>query len=222
MNSSWDTSQAHSVYHFDNTQRDARWDAVHGLGRFSPCWDAELEEIIEKSRPATWETRGYKAQGADIPREDLAAEEHDLERVGADPKMTITHLNWNIPPVLKRMSDLFALDDCMNRIHVQKPGELWNLHIDKLGKWAPKDPDSVVRIMIQLTDWQPGQFWEFGNYHWNQWCAGDVVIFDWRNVPHSTANAGHHARVTFQITGVKTAQTEEFLKTLRNTAAYNI
>ena len=65
--------------------------------------------------------------------------------------------------------------------------------------------------MIQLTDWQPGQFWEFGNYHWNQWTAGDVVTFDWQNMPHSTANAGHHPRVTLQLTGVKTSDTYDFL-----------
>jgi hypothetical protein len=102
----------------------------------------------------------------------------------------------------------------MERIHVQMPGEVWNLHIDKLQKWCPEDPSRVMRIFVQLTDWAPGQFWEYGNYHWNQWCAGDVSTFDWANIPHSTANAGHSPRVTFQLTGVKTAKTEEFLKTL--------
>ena len=99
----------------------------------------------------------------------------------------------------------------MNRIHVQLTGELWNLHIDKLYKWAPENPDSVMRIMIQLTDWKPGQFWEYGNYHYNQWKAGDVTTFDWQNMPHSTANAGYHPRVTFQLTGIKTAKTQEML-----------
>ena len=100
-------------------------------------------------------------------------------------------------------------------IHVQMPGEVWNLHIDKLGKWCPEDPSRVMRIFVQLTDWQPGQFWEFGNYHWNQWSAGDVTCFDWQNMPHSTANAGHHPRVTLQITGVITEQTKKFLAELK-------
>jgi hypothetical protein len=71
----------------------------------------------------------------------------------------------------------------MERIHVQRPGEVWNLHIDKLQKWCPEDPSSVGRYFVQLTDWQPGQFWEYGNYHWNQWRAGDVSTFDWANMP---------------------------------------
>ena len=99
----------------------------------------------------------------------------------------------------------------MSRIHVQLPGELWNLHIDKLYKWAPENPDSIMRIFIQLTDWQPGQFWEYGNYHWNQWRAGDISTFDWQNIPHCTANAGYQPRVTFQLTGIKTEKTQEML-----------
>jgi len=115
---------------------------------------------------------------------------------------------------LQAVSDHFGLLDCMNRIHVQMPGELWNLHIDKLQKWCPADPSRIMRIMIQLTDWQPGQFWEYGNYHYNHWRAGDVTTCDWANIPHSTANAGHHPRVTLQITGLATERTHEFLTEL--------
>jgi hypothetical protein len=146
---------------------------------------------------------------------DLAAEKYDLERVGADPKMTITNLDWSLPASLQQLTDAFALEDCMNRIHVQMPGQVWNLHIDKLNKWCPEDPGRVGRYFVQLTDWQPGQFWEYGNYHWNQWRAGDVSTFDWANMPHSTANAGHHPRVTLQLTGVKTTRTVEFLNALK-------
>jgi hypothetical protein len=157
-----------------------------------------------------------------VPKPDLAAEEYDLQRVGADPDMIITDLNWQIPPVLKKITELFALDDCMERIHVQQPGQVWNLHIDKLQKWCPEDPDRVLRVFVQLTDWQPGQFWEYGNHHWNQWRAGDVTTFDWQNLPHSTANAGHHPRATFQLTGVISPATEKFLKALRSTTSYQL
>lgn len=216
MKSSWDTTRLHSAYHFNTQTMDPRWDSVIGLGRLTPTWIHDLDDIVERSKPATWATRGYKAADQAQPPEDLAAEEYDLVRVGADPAMSITHLNWNIPNSLQRISDAFALGDCMNRIHVQMPGEVWNLHIDKLQKWNRNDPDSVMRIMIQLTHWHAGQFWEFGNYHWNRWQAGDVVTFDWQNVPHSTANAGHRPRVTFQITGVVTEQTRKFLLRLKN------
>ena len=216
MKSSWDTTKAKSTYHFDSKKTDRRSDVLQHLGQLPVTWAGDIAYIIENSKPATWETRGYKGQGIHIPSDDLAAEEYDIERVGADPKMTITHLNWAIPQSLQEITRLFGLDDCMERIHVQQPGEVWNLHIDKLQKWAPDAPDSVMRIMIQLTDWQPGQFWEYGNYHYNQWRAGDVTTFDWQNIPHATANAGYHPRVTFQLTGVRTDRTEEFLEYLRS------
>jgi hypothetical protein len=214
MRSNWGISKSKSNYHFDPTIVDEEAAVVTRLGHVEPTWLADLPAIIDNSKPATWATRGYKGEGIEAPAEDLAMEEYDMTKVGMDPNMHITHLNWRIPASLQQLSDSLGLADCMNRIHVQKPGEVWNLHLDKLWKWAPDNPDSVMRIMIQLTDWQPGQFWEYGNYHYNQWRAGEVTTFDWANIPHSTANAGFHPRVTFQLTGIKTAKTYNFLANL--------
>lgn len=214
MKSSWDYTRERSTYHFDSTVKDTQESVFTHLGHIDPTWTADIADIVNYSTPATWETRGYKGEGVLPPREDLLAEEYDISRVGADPKMVITHLNWRIPESLKAITRAFGLDDCMERIHIQQPGEVWNLHMDKLQKWSPEDPSLVGRYFVQLTDWQPGQFWEYGNYHWNQWRAGDVSTFDWANMPHSTANAGHHPRVTFQLTGVITDQTRAFLAAL--------
>jgi hypothetical protein len=214
MKSNWETAQARSTYHFDPEQKDNPRAVMTALGHITPTWQADLASIVSNAKPATWATRGYKGEGIEAPAEDLAAEEYDLTSHGMSRDLPITHLNWRIPESLQRISDNFGLKDCMARIHVQQPGEVWNLHIDKLQKWAPDAPESVIRIMIQLTDWQPGQFWEYGNYHWNQWSAGDVSTFDWANIPHSTANAGHHPRVTLQLTGIRTKQTDDHLLTL--------
>ena len=215
MKSSWDYTKSLSSYHFDFTKFDSEFSVLTHIGKLDNTWEKDLAKIIKDSKPATWETRGYKGEGVKPPAKDLAAEEYDIARVGADPKMVITNINWKIPKSLQSISDQFALEDCMERIHVQWPGQVWNLHIDKLYKWCPEDPDRVIRIMIQLTDWQPGQFWEYGNYHYNQWRAGDVTTFDWKNIPHCTANAGHHPRVTFQLTGIVTDKTKSFLEDLK-------
>lgn len=214
--SNWDTAREKSSYHFDSTRTDSKESAYTYLGNIAPTWHNDLADIVSNSKPATWASRGYKGEGIDAPREDLAAEEYDMTRAGMDPAMHITHLNWQLPASLQEISDRVGLADCMNRIHVQMPGEVWNLHIDKLYKWAPENPDSIMRIMIQLTNWQPGQFWEYGNYHYNQWSAGDVTTFDWKNMPHCTANAGFHPRVTFQLTGIVTDRTKQFLTALEN------
>lgn len=220
--SSWETRKALSKYHFDNFKMDNNYDTVIRLGTIKGDWSSELKTIIDTSKSATWETRGYKGEGVVAPREDLIAEEYDLEKTGYAKDHKITHLNWNIPTVLKEMSNLFGLDDCMERIHVQMPGEVWNLHLDKLEKWAPEEPWRVMRIMIQLTDWEQGHFWSYGNYNFSQWRAGDVTTFDWKNVPHSTANAGHNPRVTFQLTGVATEKTNEFLARLKRFSTYTL
>ena len=214
MKSNWEMSRAQSTYHFDAEKIDQAQDVVTYLGHIEPTWLTDLTDIVATAQPATWATRGYKGEGIAAPAEDLAAEEYDLTSHGMSPDLPISHLNWQIPESLQRISDAFALEDCMDRIHVQQPGEVWNLHIDKLQKWAPDHPEQVMRIMIQLTDWQPGQFWEYGNYHYSQWRAGDVTTFDWANIPHATANAGFHTRVTFQITGIRTAATMDYLAQL--------
>jgi hypothetical protein len=214
MKSNWETLKAKSTYHFNSGQKDNPMDVVQYLGHITPTWEKDLDSIVAAAKPATWATRGYKGEGVEAPPDELAAEELDLTAHGMSRDLPISHLNWQLPESLQKISNAFGLKDCMNRIHVQMPGEVWNLHIDKLQKWAPDNPDSVMRIMIQLTDWQPGQFWEYGNYHWNQWRGGDVSTFDWANIPHSTANAGFHPRVTLQLTGIRTKQTELYLATL--------
>lgn len=214
--SNWEASKAKSQYHFDSTRPDGPPYVMENLGQLTPTWATDLNEILAGAKPATWATRGYKGEGVTPPSEDLASEEYDLEAAGYGKDYQITHLNWELPKSLQDIADNFGLEDCMSRIHVQMPGEVWNLHIDKLYKWAPDNPDSVMRIFIQLTDWQPGQFWEYGNYHWNQWRAGSVTTFNWRDIPHSTANAGFHPRVTFQLTGIKTDKTQNMLDRLAN------
>jgi hypothetical protein len=213
MISSWDSTKQRSKYHFDPTIIDPRYDTVVRVGHITPNWMDQLDDIIEHSAPASWRTRGDPRKPS-RPEEELSAEEYDLERAGYSKDMKVTNLNWAIPNNLQTIADSFGLDDCMTRIHVQYPGQVWNLHLDKLEKWNRNDPHSVSRYMIQLTDWQPGHFWSYGNYLFTGWFAGDITTFDWQNVPHSTANAGHTPRVTLQITGVQTKKTEEFLNKL--------
>lgn len=212
MHSSWEQTKLKSKYHFKNDFFDPQIDRVIRLGKLKLNIQNELEEIVKNAKPATWRTR----TSPNKPRNEieLATEEYDLEKFGYGKEFEVSHLNWDIPTVLKKVSKLFALEDCMERIHVQMPGEVWNLHIDKLEKWNPNDLDSIVRFQIALTDWQQGQFWSYGNYMHSMWKTGDVTSFDWQNLPHSTANASHYPRVTLQLTGVQTIKTKEFLRQL--------
>ena len=101
MKSSWDTTRAKSTYHFDPKRFDNEFQAFTYLGKLENTWANDLDKIIKNSKPATWKTRGYKGEGVEAPPADQLAEEYDIERVGADPQMIITNLNWKIPKSLK-------------------------------------------------------------------------------------------------------------------------
>ena len=215
MKSNWEITLQRSQYHFDTTITDPRWDTVIHLGSLQNQWQTELAEAIDQSRPATWRTRGRINDPLQRGIEEYDQEEYDLEQQGYGKDHVVTNINYELAPVFQRMADKFGLNKSMARIHVQHPGQVWNLHLDKLEKWMPQDHSQVVRYFIQLTDWQQGHFWSYGNYQWAGWRAGDVSTFDWINVPHATANAGHVPRATLQITGIKTAATEDFLTKLK-------
>jgi hypothetical protein len=220
MISSWEQSKLRSKYHFDATKMDPNYDTVNKLGRILGDYSKDVADAISNAKPATWRTRGQA--GKSRPEEELSAEDYDLENTGYGKEHVVSHLSWKISTQLQQISDLFALEDCMNRVHVQMPGEVWNLHLDKLEKWNPDNPYSVKRIIIQLTDWEMGHFWSYGNYIHSGWKAGDVSTFDWMSVPHSTANAGHVPRVTLQITGITTEKTNDFLARLKRFDTYTL
>lgn len=98
----------------------------------------------------------------------------------------------------------------------QPPATLMHRHVDFLGCWyydqqrdQPFDKDTrqprgskpVYRCFVALDDWHPGQMISMEPDFWSNWKKGDVLFFDWRNTPHSTANCGIHNRPLLKITG---------------------
>jgi len=217
--SAWELTKERSNYHFDNFKFDPDQDKVTTLGNIAPFWQAELDEVIKLAKPKTWRTRG---KGADRPAEEYDQEEYDLEEQGYGKDYVISDLTWEVPETFNKILLWFGMDNAKMRLHVQRPGQVWNLHLDKLEKWNPADPSQVMRVMIALNDWEPGHFFSYGNYVHTGWRAGDVTTFDWQNIPHSTANAGHGPRVTLQLTGVVTDRTRDFLRILRSRSPYSV
>ena len=68
------------------------------------------------------------------------------------------------------------------------------------------------RIFVMLEDWNFGQIIHLGNTYLKPWRAGDVIWFDFYNVPHSTANTGPWPRSMAKITGKTTNKFLELLK----------
>ena len=205
--SNWQSAQERSRYHFDKWQTDT--DAVQHLGRFTGEWQEEIDRAIQDARPLNWSNR---REGTGRPMGDVTAEENDLITAGADPKMTIYRglKDFSQYPVLQQMTDVFALESVKSKLHVQFTGESLNLHIDKLYD-LDADPNNVIRIMVMLQDWEPGQFLMYGNQMFDRWRAGDIHTFDWQNLPHATANASLTPRPMLVVTGVKTEKTRQLL-----------
>jgi hypothetical protein len=204
-------------YHFDSEIIDPKWDTVDQLGKFifllSP---QEIQNLIDTSttnatRLGTYGLVDYGTNDVDFTKTCASV----------DPSLVVFNANYTTPPIIQKITNLFEMEAPVEgRVNVQLPGQVWNLHIDKLQKWSKGDPKKVKRIIVHLTPWEPGHFWHYGNYTHSHWQVGDVHTFDWMQVPHSTANAGLFPRLNLQITGLATENTERFLKTLKANSPY--
>ena len=217
--SNWDWTVDNSEYHFDKNIQDKPGDWFEVLGRFEGDWQAERDALVYTTNPINWETRKFYGESED-KSPMIAQEEYDIAQGGGDPKaLMLTNMNddWSDFPTLYKIMDYFGMEvggenGTKKRAHVQLTGQMFNLHIDKLWDRCPEDPERVARITIMLDDWQPGQFYMYGNCIYSHWRAGEAHIFDWPNVPHATANASNTPRATLQVTGLKTDRTREILK----------
>ena len=149
--SSWELTKQYSGYHFDNFKFDPDQDKVTTLGNIDPFWKEELDTTIELARPKTWRTRGK--EGNERPDEEYDQEDYDLRQFGYGKDHVVSDLTWEVPSTFDKIAVWFGMDNYKMRLHVQRPGQVWNLHLDKLDKWNPADPSRVMRVMIALNDW---------------------------------------------------------------------
>ena len=174
MKSNWEKTAPRNNYHYDSFRNDPAYDTMRYIGKFTGDWTTALERTIEKSNEITWRTRNP----IDSPNgsEDIEAEELDLINTGASPDLVLTNLDYAIEPIFQRMTDALHLlpgddRDVQRRVHVQMPGQVWNLHVDKLEKWNKAEPTSVYRFMVMLNDWEPGHFIQYGNFVHTQYLS---------------------------------------------------
>lgn len=227
--SSWEWTKERSKYHFDYSRRDQPGEYYIPLGRFAGDWSKDLADALAKdTRAITWANRKdspyYKKEDGTFEQSPMIKqEEYDLVRAGYDVNLELTEVveNSDMGPVFTKMYEFFGIENPWVRLHLQHPGQMFNLHIDKL-YGRSEDPNDVVRIVVNLTDWEPGQFYQYGTYTLSHWRAGDIHTFDWPNVPHATANASRSIRPTLMMTGTKTARTREILAAATEFSIYNI
>lgn len=211
------TKTEFSNYHFDKWKKETEGEWYHNLGRFVGDWSDDVDKIIEKSKELSWDqstSQGLRPgfKGGDSPmkaQERFDRVQHGLDKTDQTNLVLEDYLDQF--PKIKAMVDHWCLEKPSYRAHVQWPGQFFGTHIDKLWHRNPTDPARIVRIIITLADWEPGQFVMYGNCTLMQWHAGDVHIFDTLNVPHGTANISTVPRPNITITGLRTPETDEVL-----------
>jgi|688.fasta_scaffold408254_2 hypothetical protein len=212
--SNFDRCKTSSKYHFDNSRADQPGEWFNVLGQFKDYfWQEDLEQVKTTLRPMSWATL-KTTLGRDGSSPLLDAQELDIKRGGGDPKMTLIDINDQLADYagFQKMIDFFGLEQAKPRFHAQHTGQVFNYHIDTFyTAWPDVPHDRLIRIGIMLEDWQPGQFYIYGNRVYDRWKAGEAHWFKWQDVPHGTANASSHPRYTLQVTGIRTELTDKIL-----------
>jgi hypothetical protein len=62
----------------------------------------------------------------------------------------------------------------------------------------------MARCLVMLADWRLGQFMQFGTQNFTHWRRGDVVTWDWQDIPYAWCNTGWDTCPVLQITGLVT------------------
>lgn len=196
------------------------------LGQFIGDWQEDLSSVIKTATPATWETVRYwrvktsVGQILDVPSDKL--EEDYIADAGGDRNLVLTNMEHQIPTAFQKMIDYIGLEKSYNRIHVQWTGQVFNWHKDKLARYNRDDPSKVLRVVVMLTDWVPGHFYQYNDSIYRDWKFGDIHTFDWQTEYHCTANASLQPRVSLVTTGVVGDKTAEFLKNTCPATKYKV
>lgn len=223
--SAWEYGKSRSSYHFRTDIIDPRWDCVQGLGRFDGDWSEEIKQAEELAKTVTIHTRRDtwdNRAGHNFVKLNQA-ETNDLQAVGGDDQQVLFRAHHDLSPTFQKMVDMIGLGDHESRLHVQFPTESFIGHVDRFDlNWPDVPPENLMRIGIMLKDWEQGQFFQFGNFPYQQWRAGDIHTFEYLHVPHYTANSGLSPRVTLFTTGIITDKTRKFLAAAKKSVGIQI
>lgn len=218
--SRWEYTKQQSAWHFD-TKRPPRegLDSYTHVCRFQYDFSKEIEMCKPLTKKSSWGSRNpsidriYSAE----------PEEQDLIRAGADPKAPVfERAAAEDVPVFKSISDWLGLTDSTIKFHNQTTGQMLHTHMDNFAGRPErensykvtdmdKNPNIIRRFAIMLADWELGQIFQLGNANFTQWRAGDCITWEWKDMPHSTANMGWWDRPMLQVTGYVTEQTNRVL-----------
>jgi len=219
--SKWEFTKNRSRWHFDpSIPAEPGKDSFTFVCRFIGDFTDAVKECLTRVKPNTFADR--------VPGVDnlysAEAEEADLIKHGADPKMKIFERTLADDfPIFKAINDYLGLDGSGIKFHNQRMGQMVPWHIDNFAGHFTREntfqqtemdinPDSARRFIVFLDDWKHGQIWQIGNATFTNWKKGDCITWEWFDLPHSTCNMGFWDRPILQLTGLTSERTKEVLE----------
>lgn len=218
--SRWEYTKSQSAWHFDTSRPpNPGLDSYTHVCNFGGDLSKVVASCMGRTKPSTW--------GSRVPNVDRIysadAEENDLLKAGADPKAPVfDRASVDDVEEFIKIRDFLGLEEATMKFHNQTTGQMLHTHIDNFAgrpergnsyrvTEMDKYPNIMRRFAIMLADWQLGQIFQIGNANFTQWRAGDCITWEWRDMPHSTANMGWWDRPMLQITGYVTEKTNRVL-----------
>lgn len=146
-------------------------------------WDNIGDEYFESIKHyADW---GYTSENT-----------RSWETTSVQPQL---HMDWE-----QAVINSLPLSHAISRPTLQQPGNVMPWHWDRFYNFKrqfPQSADYIVRFIVFINDWTPGQFLQAGNSVISNWQAGDIRLW-YPNRMHLAANAGYANKWTTNITGI--------------------
>ena len=218
--SRWEFTKGKSRWHFDTTRPPENGrDSYTYVCNFKADFNDAIRACMPRTKSSTWGSRN-----PNIDRIYSAdAEENDLIRAGADPKSVVfERAEAQDIELFQKINTFLGLEESTIKFHNQTTGQMLHTHMDNFAGRPEREnsfkvtdfdenPDIIRRFAVMLDDWKLGQIFQLGNANFTQWSAGDCITWEWRDIPHSTANMGWWDRPMLQITGYTTERTSEVM-----------
>lgn len=218
-----------STYHFDKWVKEEEGEWYSRIGNFDISKEVSQWMPFFETEAANigWNELSTKGVHPGFPSgQSPLHEQEEYDRISSGVTGDFTQV---VPepellkiPFLMQLSAYWKMKRARTRVHLQLPGQMFPWHVDKLQHRYPADPSKILRIVVNLQDYEPGQLMVYGNSVLTQWKAGDVHCFDTNNIPHSTANMSRIPRAIFVITGVRTEETDAILAASNATTVHQL
>jgi len=206
-NSRWDYLKQFSTWHHDESIPPKKGiDGLTYIGNFADDFNDAIAECKKEAKLHDWSER----------------HSFDFERAGHHPipsayyqvkgKQTI--------PVFAKIVYALGMINSRATFHLQKPGQMMAEHHDNImgrsDNGLDPHPEETRRFVIMLDDWHRGQVFHVGNDSLTRWKKGDCITWEWKDMPHSTANSGWSDRPMLIVTGDVTDKTIKLVEDARS------